>query len=160
MVFNQLPVLLVISFFITLNFNYRSLYSPSDFGKDESFLKAMDSNDRDNRNSSPQNPGEHDSFEISSHIVISETAATQREDSCKVHNAPDPPPQVKTKQNLTVQHNIRLPASIRNLHIIDARDIDAAGELDMILESIRNSDKKNCSGPRIPFQSCVRRFTD
>ncbi|WP_160106339.1 hypothetical protein [Pseudomonas izuensis] len=39
------PFYLLFLFFATLNFNYRSLYSPSDFEKDEHFLKAMDDDD-------------------------------------------------------------------------------------------------------------------
>lgn len=136
------PFYLLFLFFITLNFNYRSLYSPSDFGKDESFLKAMDNDDRDNkRNTSVENPDAHDTFAISSHVVPSETATAQRKDSCRIHNAPDPPPDMGREHNLTVQHNIRLPASINNLHIIDARNIDASKEITLILERIRNCEK-------------------
>ncbi|AXI63188.1 hypothetical protein DLD99_22810 [Pseudomonas kribbensis] len=35
------PFYLLFLFFITLNFNYRSLYAPSDFGNDKNFLKAF-----------------------------------------------------------------------------------------------------------------------
>ncbi|AXA56798.1 hypothetical protein CEQ51_21875 [Pseudomonas thivervalensis] len=36
------PFYLLLLFFITLNFNYRSLYSPSDFRKNKHFLKTME----------------------------------------------------------------------------------------------------------------------
>ncbi|MHA3736796.1 hypothetical protein ACXR0M_14130 [Pseudomonas sp. Eth.TT006] len=36
------PFYLLLLFFMTLNFNYRSLYAPSDFDKDDSFLKIVD----------------------------------------------------------------------------------------------------------------------
>ncbi|WLH13941.1 hypothetical protein PSH74_06235 [Pseudomonas hefeiensis] len=36
------PFYLLLLFFITLNFNYRSLYSPSDFRKSKHFMKTMD----------------------------------------------------------------------------------------------------------------------
>ncbi|WP_025112374.1 hypothetical protein [Pseudomonas sp. H1h] len=36
------PFYLLLLFFVTLNFNYRSLYAPSDFNKDDSFLKIVD----------------------------------------------------------------------------------------------------------------------
>ncbi|MCG6573635.1 hypothetical protein EGM97_02815 [Pseudomonas sp. AF32] len=36
------PFYLLLLFFITLNFNYRSLYSPSDFRKNKHFVKTMD----------------------------------------------------------------------------------------------------------------------
>jgi hypothetical protein len=38
------PFYLLLLFFITLNFNYRSLYAPSDFDKDDHFLKAFEDN--------------------------------------------------------------------------------------------------------------------
>ncbi len=36
------PFYLLLLFFITLNFNYRSLYSPSDFRKNKHFMKTLD----------------------------------------------------------------------------------------------------------------------
>lgn len=36
------PFYLLFLFFLTLNFNYRSLYAPSDFTEDENFLRALD----------------------------------------------------------------------------------------------------------------------
>jgi len=36
------PFYLLFLFFITLNFNYRSLYAPSDFDNDNNFLKAFE----------------------------------------------------------------------------------------------------------------------
>jgi len=35
------PILIVILFFVTLNFNYKVLYAPSDFQSDAAFLKIM-----------------------------------------------------------------------------------------------------------------------
>lgn len=41
------PFYLLLLFFITLNFNYRSLYSPSDYRKSKHFIKTMgDARDR------------------------------------------------------------------------------------------------------------------
>lgn len=39
------PFYLLFLFFITLNFNYRSLYAPSDFDNDKNFLKAFEEED-------------------------------------------------------------------------------------------------------------------
>lgn len=36
------PFYLILLFFITLNFNYRALYAPSDFDNDKNFLKAFE----------------------------------------------------------------------------------------------------------------------
>ncbi|MGY2440543.1 hypothetical protein [Pseudomonas sp. SDO52101_S400] len=41
------PFYLLFLFFITLNFNYRSLYAPSDFDDDKNFLKAFEDNNVD-----------------------------------------------------------------------------------------------------------------
>lgn len=45
------PFYLLFLFFITLNFNYRSLYAPSDFDNDKNFLKAF-------KDEAPDIPGE------------------------------------------------------------------------------------------------------
>lgn len=50
------PFYLLFLFFATLNFNYRSLYAPSDFEKGEDFLKVMENADRKNSNPSKPNP--------------------------------------------------------------------------------------------------------
>lgn len=36
------PFYLLLLFFVTLNFNYRSLYAPSDFDKGKHFIKVLD----------------------------------------------------------------------------------------------------------------------
>jgi hypothetical protein len=43
------PFYLLFLFFATLNFNYRSLYAPSDFGKGKHFIKVMDIAERGQR---------------------------------------------------------------------------------------------------------------
>jgi hypothetical protein len=137
------PFYLLFLFFITLNFNYRSLYSTSDFGKDKNFLKVIDNNDRETkRNTSIQESSAQGTFGLSSCVVPSESGTVECKDSCTVHTAPDPPADSNTKSSLIVQHNIQLPAWVSNLHLIDARDVDASKELATILENIRNLDRK------------------
>lgn len=46
------PFYLLFLFFVTLNFNYRSLYAPSDFEKEEHFIKIMDNADDSGNNPS------------------------------------------------------------------------------------------------------------
>jgi hypothetical protein len=54
------PFYLLFLFFATLNFNYRSLYAPSDFEKGEDFLTVMKSAGRkDNTPSPPNLPARH-----------------------------------------------------------------------------------------------------
>ena len=51
------PFYLLLLFFATLNFNYRSLYAPSDFEKGKHFIKAMDIVERPDIAQGP--PGEN-----------------------------------------------------------------------------------------------------
>ncbi|MHC8324240.1 hypothetical protein ACYZT4_26750 [Pseudomonas sp. GB2N2] len=55
------PFYLLLLFFVTLNFNYRSLYAPSDFEKGKHFIKVMDNTERPDVAQSP--PGENDARE-------------------------------------------------------------------------------------------------
>ncbi|CAI8981968.1 XK-related protein [Pseudomonas sp. IT-347P] len=138
------PFYLLFLFFITLNFNYRSLYSPSDFGKDKNFLKVIDNNDRDTkRNTSTPEPSAQGTFGLSSCVLPCKSGNVECKEACKVHNAPDPPSDIITKTKQIVQHDIQLPAWISDLHLIDARDVDASRELATILENIRNLDRKS-----------------
>ena len=52
------PFYLLFLFFITLNFNYRSLYAPSDFEKDKHFIKVMANTDQAEI-SAPPEPNVH-----------------------------------------------------------------------------------------------------
>lgn len=53
------PFYLLLLFFVTLNFNYRSLYAPSDFEKGKHFIKVLDKVERsDNKDSSEEKPKE------------------------------------------------------------------------------------------------------
>lgn len=47
------PFYLLLLFFATLNFNYRSLYAPSDFEKGKHFIKVMDNAERVDNGRSP-----------------------------------------------------------------------------------------------------------
>lgn len=137
------PFYLLFLFFITLNFNYRSLYSPSDFDKDKNFLKVIDHTERDNkRNASPPEQCDQATFGLSSCIVPSESGSVELKDPCKVHNAADPPADLNAKARQIVQHTIQLPAWVSQLHLIDARDVDAAKEMATILHNVRNLDRK------------------
>jgi len=46
------PFYLLFLFFMTLNFNYRSLYAPSDFNNEKNFLKAFEATSPSSRESS------------------------------------------------------------------------------------------------------------
>ncbi|MFZ3281483.1 hypothetical protein [Pseudomonas sp.] len=137
------PFYLLFLFFMTLNFNYRSLYSPSDFETDKSFLKAIDNNDRNSkRNTSTQDSVAPGFLGVSSCIVSAETVADPCQNTCKAHSVPDPPPDSVIKAKPVVQHHVQLAMPSSNLHIIDARGINAVKELNTLLEKIPRSEKK------------------
>lgn len=94
------PFYLIFLFFITLNFNYRSLYAPSDFEKGKHFIKVMD-NDRLELGSSKTCPGEQ---------------RHQRPTSIE-----DPPEPHDVRNYPCTRQRVRLPAPFKELQIIDAR---------------------------------------
>lgn len=93
------PFYLLLLFFATLNFNYRSLYAPSDFEKGKHFIKAMD------------NAGRPD-------ITQGDSAENG----------------LKTK--ISIQHQMKLPEPMKDLHIIDARCFNRKIEFREMLQSI------------------------
>ncbi|UVK92613.1 hypothetical protein LOY49_20635 [Pseudomonas atacamensis] len=140
------PFYLLFLFFITLNFNHRSLYSPSDFGKDKNFLKAAEHSERDSERKVPLRKTDGScAFEITSCVVSSNTGSGGFQRPCRIHNAPDPPIDIDGQANPVVQ-TIKLSPLISELNIIDARDVDASKEFDAILDTLRSAGKKN---PRV-----------
>jgi hypothetical protein len=110
------PFYLLFLFFATLNFNYRSLYSPSDFQKDEHFLKAMDE----------INPKENNAAVKPLRSGASRSAQAPPEDGCPqpAHQAP--------------QH-IRLPALLKDMHIIDVRWMETRLEFSALLDKVKKT---------------------
>lgn len=108
------PFYLLFLFFATLNFNYRSLYSPSDFEKDENFLKAMDEVDPEDNNAA---------------VEPSRSGAS----SC---HAQAPPEETCLKPPGSA-HHIRLPALLKDMHIIDARWMNTRLELSALLQKVK-----------------------
>lgn len=69
------PFYLLFLFFATLNFNYRSLYAPSDFEKGKHFIKAMDNNERLESAQDPQEEiGSRSDFAHQPSVRLPETA--------------------------------------------------------------------------------------
>lgn len=137
------PFYLLFLFFITLNFNHRSLYSPSDFCNDKNFLKAIDNNERDNKGSTTGLPtARHCTFKVTSRIVTAKTDNTQCKEAYETHNSLDPPTNLAPGSSPVLHHDIRLPAAVSHLHIIDAREVDVSREVDILLDKIRHTDKK------------------
>lgn len=109
------PFYLLLLFFATLNFNYRSLYSPSDFENDEHFLKAMDTVDPQENNAS-----------------VSDSRRTS-----SLRRAQAPPDETGLPSPFAVQQHIRIPELLKDLHIIDARRMKNKTEFGTLLEGIQ-----------------------
>lgn len=123
------PFYLLFLFFMTLNFNYRSLYAPSDFETDESFIQVIDSKERDS-----QKPGstERPPYDTGDPAV-----------SDRTHNTADPPTQLRDTLVPMAQHHINLPEAIKELHIIDARTMTEKTELGQSLEKMPPTGKRS-----------------
>ncbi|MHC8290938.1 hypothetical protein ACYZUD_29855 [Pseudomonas sp. XS1P51] len=111
------PFYLLFLFFATLNFNYRSLYAPSDFEKGKQFIKVMGNAER------PEN---------SNVRMLSNEPSRHRSGDAQA-----PPSKIGLQVNLSAQHHVRLPELLRDLHIIDARWMNKKVEFRSLLEKIR-----------------------
>ena len=105
------PFYLLFLFFATLNFNYRSLYAPSDFEKGKHFIKVM--------------------------------ANADQSDSC----AP------AESNGYGVEHQIRLPPLLKNLHIVDVRRMSKKIEFNTLIEKFRSTHAP--SARLIVFLTCT-----
>ncbi|WDR33942.1 hypothetical protein NN484_15600 [Pseudomonas serboccidentalis] len=124
------PFYLLFLFFITLNFNYRSLYAPSDFDKDKNFLRAGKDDKRHPGN--PSSPTDKASQGDSMCQSINLQADGHSDDMRRPHNVPDPP-ESGTLAHAVLQHFVHLPASKGELLFIDGRQIKLKSELSEIL---------------------------
>ncbi|TVT82079.1 hypothetical protein [Pseudomonas sp. H3(2019)] len=108
------PFYLLFLFFITLNFNYRSLYAPSDFQKSKQFVKVIDdaARPKKNRNTAINNPVEEDN---------QPNSIKGGKPDYLLQSAPAPPAYITFIANLSTQHPVSLPVSIHGIRIIDAR---------------------------------------
>ncbi|MDN4547395.1 hypothetical protein [Pseudomonas sp. C32] len=122
------PFYLLLLFFATLNFNYRSLYAPSDFEKGKHFMKAMVDTEH----------SEKTSAKGSNHQSIPNTSSGGQ---CvrSPDLAPASRPRVGLQTLFSVQHHIQLPEHVKDLYIIDARYANRKNELCALLENVQNS---------------------
>lgn len=118
------PFYLLLLFFITLNFNYRSLYAPSDFEKDETFLQVIDKKTR--------GPAVRSMCNL--HPLRGELSECH--DTDQTPNTSDPPITNQEQLDSLAQHHISLPLAINELHIIDARTMTEQNQLAASLEQI------------------------
>ncbi|CAI8960555.1 MULTISPECIES: hypothetical protein [Pseudomonas] len=115
------PFYLLLLFFATLNFNYRSLYAPSDFEKGKHFIKAMDGAEQAENRKSRKPAGR--------------TSVTDGRYTRRPSKAQDPPPEMVALSAL--HHHVRLPERLKDLYVIDAREMTGQTGFSHVLESLQ-----------------------
>ncbi|VVM68289.1 hypothetical protein [Pseudomonas fluorescens] len=134
------PFYLLFLFFATLNFNYRSLYAPSDFEKGEHFITAMNKAGR---------PGKSES-----RLTQKKSARSQSTiDRGSTHTpcyAQDPP---GTDLQTAAEHYVRLPERLKDLYIVDIRGMSQKIEMGASLEKIQQEQGK--AAHAIVFITCT-----
>lgn len=115
------PFYLLLLFFVTLNFNYRSLYAPSDFEKGKHFIKVMDSNEHAENHAGKTRrnaPAEH------------RRVSAPRP-------AKPPPVDIGLKVTSASQQQFRLTELVKDLYVIDARWMRKKIEFRALLEKLQ-----------------------
>lgn len=118
------PFYLLLLFFATLNFNYRSLYAPSDFEKGKHFLKVMD--------------GAEQSENKKGKKVASGASGAGSRATHRPAKAQDPPSGALHGVAPSALHRVRLPERLRDLYVIDVRAMTANATFSHLMESIHN----------------------
>lgn len=132
------PFYLLFLFFLTLNFNYRSLYAPSDFAQDDNFLKAFDdvpANDKHKCNSDQT---------VSSRLDNCDQGAEAKFHSRHPGKVPDPPEHDISEPRLWFEHSIELPKTMGTLRIIDVRQMSTQNQFDKLQERLQRLAKQPC----------------
>ncbi|MDD0998091.1 hypothetical protein M5G20_19795 [Pseudomonas sp. TNT2022 ID1044] len=112
------PFYLLLLFFATLNFNYRSLYAPSDYEKGEHFIEVL--GDMEHR--------ENESADV--------------RQASRPPTAQAPPDENATWMDFFGEQGVQLPESASDLRIIDARHIHKRSELGALCPEIQKSREK------------------
>lgn len=120
------PFYLLLLFFVTLNFNYRSLYAPSDFEKGKHFLKALD-NTEPSENNDP--------------AVSRENTKRHKPTDDRRSTSPSCPPQTPTA-GPGVQQRIQQAEVLNDLCIIDARWLGKKTQFSALLEKIQKPQER------------------
>ncbi|PMZ88694.1 MULTISPECIES: hypothetical protein [unclassified Pseudomonas] len=126
------PFYLLLLFFATLNFNYKSLYAPSDFEKGKHFMKVMDDVGRSEKKASAK-PSENPTLE---------TSANDWQSARTPCGAQDPPTGIGLQTVVSVQHHLQLPEPVKDLYIVDVRWMSEEVEFGALLEKIQRPREK------------------
>jgi hypothetical protein len=150
------PFYLLFLFFLTLNFNYRSLYAPSDFGKDKYFVKVIDNAGRSENRKSPR---PNDAPAKPKGAVITSTYerplpgfSNRRRGFRWFRTAQDPPARIHLQTSIRVLHSLYLPGELKDLSIIDTRGMHTQVDVTALMEKIRQP--RNHATKVIVFLAC------
>jgi hypothetical protein len=144
------PFSLMLFFFVTLNFNYKSLYAPSDFKKGQDFIKVIDDATRSKKDketlSNISAKKQHNDCPAGTENPIPPTRLLkcppqsfifrQQKRRYSSGNAQDPPALINLFINHAVQHTLCLPETLHGLHIIDTRWITTKKDADTLMTEI------------------------
>lgn len=133
------PFYLLLLFFATLNFNYRSLYAPSDFEKGKHFIKAMDGVEQPENRKRRKSSGR--------------TSGSGGRSTHRPSKAQDPPSESIPGVALSALHRLRLPERLRDLYVVDARAMTGNAEFSHLMESIHNEPGK--AARAVVFLTCT-----
>lgn len=124
------PFYLLFLFFITLNFNYKSLYAPSDFQKGKHFIKVFDDTARAQKKPSGTPPPTAEDDTGSPTISAGSAALAQNptnraelknQPDYLLQSAQDPPAQITLISRLANPRLVPLPAAVHCIRMVDAR---------------------------------------
>jgi len=114
------PFYLLLLFFLTLNFNYRSLYAPSDFDRDDSFLKSLDEFRVAESNPGLSEVGKSDAVGRSTCNTFEWTPSGCSDQKKPRRTGAD----ISTAKQPWIEHNVQLPKPIGTLRAIDIRPVN------------------------------------
>jgi hypothetical protein len=139
------PLYLLFLFFLTLNFNYRSLYAPSDFDKGKHFIKVIDNAERSENKKHLRPNASSARCKRSSTASVSERSPPGfstgvRRFRCRLWNAQGPLAQ------------IYLSGPLEDLRIIDTRGMNPHVDFTTLVDKIRKP-RKNATKV-IVFLAC------
>jgi hypothetical protein len=144
------PFCLIFLFFVTLNFNYKSLYAPSDFEKGEDFIKIIDDAARPKKVKAPPSnatpPEQHNctaGHEKDVHPLArlhkcppQSLIFRQQKSRYSSRNAQDPPVHINLFKNHAMQPTVHLPQMLHGLHLIDTRRTNTKQDIDALITEI------------------------
>ncbi|WP_191624356.1 hypothetical protein [Pseudomonas fluorescens] len=134
------PFSLVVFFFMTLNFNYKALYSPADFAKGKHFLQLINEAVRQKgARLSPPSPEpieqDNDSATLEKDLNPCQPQSfTMRHASSD--NAQAPPAFINLLAKPGMQQSFQLHHILHGLHIIDTRRIETRKGFELLVSEV------------------------